>query len=142
MSPIVLLNLGLLGLASTLALWRGGLWERTVSGLLVAAFGVTALASFDYVSPPWTAIFVDCVVFLVLLYACLRSRRRWIIFAAAFQFLVLATHYVFVNNDNLMQWAYVSAYYIWNISLIISLCLGTILEGRQRLLSSDERRDQ
>lgn len=141
MSPIAYANLVLLLCAVLLALWRGELWERAISGLLIAVFALTVIVSFDFVTPPWVAIAADCVVFLVLLYACLRSQRRWIIFAASFQFLVLATHYVFVNNDELMQWAYVSAYYVWNIGLIISLCLGTVLEGRRPNKSSDERRD-
>lgn len=141
MPPIILASLLFLVLASLLAFMRGGWWEKTVAVVLLVAWGLSSALPFDKVNPPWEVIAVDTGVFLVLLYACLRSTRRWLVFAAAFQFLVLATHYVFVRNQELMQWAYVSAYYVWNIGLIASLCLGAVVGG-SRNKQGIERRDQ
>ena len=142
MPPIILATLLFLLLASLLAFLRGGWWERAIAVVLLVAWGLSSILPFDKVNPPWEVIAVDTAVFLILLYACLRSTRKWLIFAAAFQFLVLATHYVFVRNHDLMQWAYVSAYYVWNIGLIASLCLGAIVGGSRDKQASDERRDQ
>ena len=142
MPLIVLITFGLLFAGLVLAFWRGGCWERVIACALALVALITSLLPFDGVNPPWVAISLDCLIFLMLLYACLRSTRRWIIFAAAFQFLVLATHYVFVQNQALMQWAYVSAYYVWNIGLFVSLCLGSVTGRGSRVMSSDERRDQ
>jgi len=64
----------------------------------------------------------------------LHSGRRWTQVAAGFQVLVLATHYVFATNSALDQWAYVSAYYVWNIALIASLLAGVLWRRRQPAL--------
>lgn len=142
MPLIVLVTYGLLLTALVLALWRGAYWERAIVCTLIMQTLITSLVPFNGVDPPWVAIGLDTTLFLLLLYACLRSAKRWIIFAAAFQFLILATHYVFVHNHDLMQWAYVSAYYVWNIGLIASLCFGSATGRGSRSTGSDERRDQ
>lgn len=135
MSPISVFALVYLLAATALAYWRGHAWERSVAAWLCAAWAVSAVTPFDGVHPPWGAIAADAVVFLLLFYACLRSNRRWILFAAAFQFLILATHYVFASNAQLMQWAYVSAYYVWNIALITALGAGAIWSRKDALNS-------
>nr|WP_314188010.1 hypothetical protein [uncultured Brevundimonas sp.] len=133
MSPIPYLTLAYLLAATWLALLRGGAWEKTISLALVGGWIVSALTPFDMVHPPWGAIVADTAVFLLLMYACLRSRRRWLVFAASFQFLILATHYGFATNLGLMQWAYVSAYYTWNIALITALLVGSIWREKKSL---------
>jgi hypothetical protein len=130
MSPISLFTLVFLLVTVGAALWRGGLWERAVALALTAAWVVSALTPFDGVNLPWGAVLADGCVFLLLLYACLRSSRRWLLFAAAFQFLILATHYVFAMRTSLMQWAYVSAYYVWNVALIMALLVGSVWKSR------------
>jgi uncharacterized membrane protein len=71
-------------------------------------------------------------VFLLLLYGVVSSGRRWLIAAAGFQFLVLATHYAFASNLQLEQWGYISAYYVWNIGVIGSLMIGSLTRRRSR----------
>jgi len=140
MPLIVIFTYGLLLTALVLAFWRGGYWERLIASVFALSSLVTSLVPFNGVNPPWAAISLDSLVFGILLYGCLRSRHRWIIFAAAFQFLILATHYVFVRNHGLMQWAYVSAYYVWNIGFIVSLCLGSVTGKDSRLIGSDDEK--
>jgi len=125
-SPFYFLVLASLALTALASLWRGGPWERATATLLIIAWIGTSLAPFDFVNPPWIAIAIDAAVFLFLLYAAVYSDRRWTLAAAAFQFLILATHYVFVQDKRLEQWAYVSAYYVWNLALILSLAVGVV----------------
>ncbi|WAC61238.1 hypothetical protein [Brevundimonas sp. SL130] len=134
MSPIYLFTLSLLLLAAALAFWRGGRWEKAAAVVLGLAWAVTALSPFDHRNAPWVAIAADGAVFLFLLYAVLQSGRRWTQVAAGFQVLVLATHYVFAINTALEQWAYVSAYYVWNIALIASLLGGVLWRPREATL--------
>lgn len=131
MSPIYLITLGFLIVVTTLAIWRGGRWERAVASVLVLAWLLTALGPFDRRQIPWAAAVSDGMVFLFLLYAALRSGRRWTQPAAGFQLLILATHYAFASNRALEQWAYVSAYYVWNIAVIAALLAGVIWRARQ-----------
>lgn len=135
MSPIYLFTLVLLAATGLLTFWRGGAWERTMAVALAIAWIISDLAPFDYRTPPWAAIGADAAVFMWVLYGLLRSGRRWMSAAAAFQFLVLATHFVFATRADLEQWAYVSAYYVWTIGVIASLCAGAL----QRPRASSER---
>lgn len=134
MSPIYFFTLCLLGLAGCLAFVRGGRWERSTWIVLAVAWAFSAVLPFDYKSPSWGAIGADVFVFLFLLYGGLHTKRLWLPVAAGFQFGILATHYVFVTNLGLRQWAYVSAYYVWNIGLIITLCLASLVNNRKQPL--------
>lgn len=129
MSPFYLIVLGSLLMTGLASLWRGGSWERGVAMLLIAEWFASSLAPFDFIHPPWIVIAVDAAVFLGLLYASLYSGRPWTLSAAAFQFLILATHLVFAQDVRLEQWAYVSAYYVWNLGVILSLAAGVLRRG-------------
>lgn len=137
MSFFYIIVLGSLILASLGSLLRGGAWERGTAGLLIVAWIGSSLAPFDWVHPPWIAIAIDGVVFLLLFYAALYSGRRWTLAAAAFQFLILATHFVFARDRLLEQWAYVSAYYVWNLGVILSLGAGVIWRQRPLTMITD-----
>lgn len=134
MSPIYLFTLVSLCAAAVLALLRGGPWERGTVVALVGAWGVSALTPFDHRNPAWGAVGSDILVFLFLMYGAVHTRRRWIPVGAGFQFLVLANHYIFATDARLEQWAYVSAYYVWNIGLICALCVGSLLNDRKHSL--------
>jgi len=134
MSPIYAFTLSLLVLAGLLALARGGGWERSTAAVLALSWFLSWLTPFDFKTPPWPAIIADGCVFLFLLYATLRSRRLWLPIAAGFQFLILATHYVFIHRLDLDNWAYVSAYYVWNIGVIGTLCAASLLRPRKARL--------
>ena len=134
MSPIYIFTLSLLVLAGLLALVRGDGWQRSTAAALALSWAITALTPFDFKTPPWPAIISDGCVFLFLLYGALQSRRLWMPIAASFQFLILATHYVFIDRLDLDNWAYVSAYYVWNIGVIGTLCAASLLGRRKARL--------
>lgn len=131
MSPIYAVSLGILIAAAALALWRGGPWERTTAVVLVLNWIGTALASFDLINPPWFAISLDGVTMLFLLYLALYSKRRWTVWAAAFQFLLMANHLAFVRGPELKQWAYVTAYYVWGDAVMLALIAGILWRARE-----------
>lgn len=130
MSPIFLFTIILLIVATGLAIIRGGSWERAVAFAIIVGGVISAVAPFDHRSPPWFAIGADAGVFLLILYGVVSNGRRWLVAAAGFQFLVLATHYAFVSNLRLEQWAYISAYYVWSIGVIGSLIVGSLARRR------------
>lgn len=132
MSPIYLFTLALLCAAALLALFKGGPWERGAAIALALAWAVSELAPFDYRNLSWGAMAADILVFLFLLYGAVQTRSLWLPVAAGFQLLVLATHYAFATNERLEQWAYISAYYVWNICLIGTLCAASLLKRHKR----------
>lgn len=137
MSPIYAVSLALLVVAVLLALWRGGRWERATAAVLALNWIGTALSPFDRVQPPWAAIALDGVTLLFLLYLALFSGRRWTLWAAAFQFLLMANHLAFVRLRELEQWAYVSAYYVWGDAVLSALIVGALWRTRAPASGAD-----
>lgn len=131
MSPIYAISLALLIVSAALAFWRGGNWERATAAVLVLTWIGTALAPFDLTKPPWIAIGLDGGTMLFLLYLALYSKRGWTIWAAAFQFLLMANHLAFVRFHELEQWAYVTAYYVWGDAVLLMLITGVLRPARR-----------
>ena len=131
MSPIYAVSLALLIIAVALAVWRGGRWERATAAVLVLTWAGTALAPFEPTKPPWVAIALDGGTLLFLLYLALYSRRRWALWATAFQFLLMANHLAFVRFHELEQWAYVTAYYVWGDAVLLALIAGALWRERK-----------
>ena len=130
MSPIYAVSLVLLVVSAAVALWRGGRWERATAAALVLTWIGTALAPFNRTEPPWVAIGLDGATMLLLMYLALYSKRRWTVWATAFQFLLMANHLAFVRFHELEQWAYVSAYYVWGDAVLLSLIVGVLWPAR------------
>lgn len=130
MSPIYAVSLALLIVSAALALWRGGGWERATAAVLVLVWIGTTLWPFDSLNPAWVPIGLDGATLLFLLYMALYSKRQWTIWATAFQFLLMANHLAFVRFHELEQWAYVTAYYVWGDSVVLSLIAGVIWRAR------------
>lgn len=139
MSPIYAISLALLILSAVLALWRGGVGERATATVLVLTWIGTALAPFEVTEPPWVAIGFDTATMLFLLYLALYSRRRWAVWATAFQFLLLANHLAFVRFHQLEQWAYVTAYYVWGDAVLLSLIAGVLWRARDVTATATEK---
>ncbi|MBU3971537.1 MAG: hypothetical protein KKE42_08930 [Alphaproteobacteria bacterium] len=137
MSPIYAVSLALLIVSAAVALWRGGPWERTTAAVLVLTWIGTALAPFDPARPPWVAIALDGATLLLLLYLALYSKRRWTVWATAFQFLLMANHLAFVRFHELEQWAYVTAYYVWGDAVLLCLIAGALWRPRRAASAID-----
>ncbi len=120
----------LMAVTCVAAIFRGGAPERWTAAALALAWLGSLLAPFDFSSPPWAVIGIDAGLFLVLLYWAAFSKKSWPIWAAAFQFLILATHAAFARNIGLDQWGYVSAYYVWSIAVVVCLLIGVIRARR------------
>ncbi len=137
MSPIYAVSLVLLLVSATLALWRGGRWERATAAVLVLTWIGTALVPFRATEPPWVAIGLDGATMVFLLYLALYSKRRWTVWATAFQFLLMANHLAFVRFHELEQWAYVTAYYVWGDAVLLSLIAGILRPERRSALAAE-----
>ncbi|MBA3050036.1 hypothetical protein [Brevundimonas sp.] len=137
MSPIYAVSLALLIVSAAVALWRGVPWERTTAAVLVLTWIGTALAPFDPARPPWVAIALDGATLLLLLYLALYSKRRWTVWATAFQFLLMANHLAFVRFHELEQWAYVTAYYVWGDAVLLCLIAGALWRPRRAASAID-----
>ncbi|MBW8304976.1 MAG: hypothetical protein K0M78_13830 [Brevundimonas sp.] len=120
-----------LGFTVLLALFRGGRLEKEVAVVVAVAWLASALAPLNgRVGPAWVLIGIDIALLLYLLYRAAFSRRWWPIFAAAFQLLIVATHFTFAARLQLEQWAYFTAYYLWSWGVLVCLAAGALTTPR------------
>lgn len=141
MSPIYVVSQTLLVLVAALAFWRGRGWEKATAVVLLLNWLGTELGpDFNEVNPPWFGIGLDGAVALFLIYVALFSGRRWALWAAAFQLLLMANHLAFIRYHLLDQWPYITAYYIWGDLLLLALAVG-VLTRKHRVNTSASPRD-
>lgn len=117
---------------SAFALWRGGGVERLVAVANLAAWIATMavqdrLAWIDpltWVDPQWGVLAVDGVFALVLLYLAMTRSQSWLLFAAAFQILGVATHLAMLADDGFRAKAYLAGLIIWSYLVLAALAVG------------------
>lgn len=126
MSPFYIFSSTFLVVVAALAFWRGRIWERSTAAVLLAIWGLTELSHFNGIDPPWLIITYDGAGCLFLLYAAIFSGRRWTLWAAAGQVLLMANHLAFVRYNLIGQWAYVSAYMTWGNLVVLALAIGVL----------------
>ena len=73
----------------------------------------------------------DTLLLLVLLGVVLTSRRTWVLWAAAIFLLTVLTHTAMLLDTRFGQWTYISALYVWDYGLIVTLAVGVAIEGRR-----------
>ena len=128
---------------STYAWWRGGWVERVVAVANVLAWVATAALQnrTNWVDPQWSVFAVDVLFLGVLLALVVRSDRDWIMPAAAFQLLAVATHAAIVADSGVRARAYLTALTVWSYLVLVSLAVGAYRHGRRRAPRPGLRRD-
>lgn len=126
MSPLFIFSQTLLVIVAALAFWRGRVWEKATAAVLVGNWAATELAHFNRIDPPWLIITFDGLVCLFLFYLAVFSGRKWTLWAAAGQILLMANHLAFIRFHAIQQWAYVSAYMIWGDLVLVALAIGVL----------------
>ena len=119
---------------SGFAFWRGGRPERLVAAVNIAAWLASPLVEDhrNWLDPQWGILGVDILFLAVLLWLALRTDRRWLLFAAAFQLLGVVTHGAMMADRTVGGWAYITAGVIWSYLVLTSLAVGTWFQWRRR----------
>jgi hypothetical protein len=120
-----------LALAAALAFVRGGRLEKEIAVVVTVAWLASALAPLNgRTGPAWVLISIDIALLLYLLYRAAFSGRWWPMVAAAFQLLIVATHFTFAARIELEQWAYFTVYYLWSWGVLAALAIGALTTPR------------
>lgn len=132
---------GLLLLAATFAILRGGAPERIVGVALLVAFAATVgmqqpLAS-RFVSIEWGILVADIVLLIILLIVALHADRFWTLWLVAFQILGTGGHLVRGLDHGIAPVAYAILLASWSYPMVLLLVIGTARHARRRRAGRD-----
>ena len=118
-------------LTAVLSVWRGRWPERTVAfGMIVSSIATAALQNtHDWSAPQWADLGDDVLYLLLLLWVALRSDRRWPLFAAAFQLVLVCVYGAELADVRIGARAPFLAGAIWSFLILIAVLVGLWLEG-------------
>lgn len=116
--------------ASLFAVWLGRVPERVVGVAVFVAWIATGLVhSLDWTKPQYGIAAVDVGLMALLAFLAIRTSRRWLIFAAAFQLLSIGAHVGMAIDVSIRSYAYQTAMAIWGYAVLLALVLGTLFEA-------------
>lgn len=131
-------------LVALLALWCGDRWTRAISIWQVIWlanwwFGLTLCHGWQCLGPTphwvvrWLWLAWDLITLAICLAGVWRVQRYWILCAASFTLLLLASRALGTFLPGVSQWAYLSADLVWFFGLSASVLVGLWPEARMRL---------
>ena len=131
MARAEILGLALMPMACGFALWRGrGPERRAAVAIAVAWVGSVAVDVDGWHGVQWGIMAIDMVLLAYLAALTVVSRRTWLLFATAFQLLIVATHFAFVFDSAVGNPGFFSAYYLWSWLELACLAWGAAVAPR------------
>jgi hypothetical protein len=116
-----------------LAAFRGGRDERlAATALALAAVLSPMVLSHGFAGPEAGILLVDAALFAALSAIAMRSKAFWPIWAAGFQLCALAGHLAASHSPKMLPATYADTLAIWSYAVMVTLALGTIVEGQER----------
>lgn len=114
------------------AFWRGGRPERIVAAVAIIAWIAAWVVQnkHDWVSTQWGSLVVDSLLLAVLVGLALRTDRRWLLFAAAFQLISVVIYIARMVDPRVGALAPYRGGVIWSYAVLVSLAVGTWLHWR------------
>lgn len=122
--PVWVWPTALLGVCA-LAVWRGRDEERLGAASVLAGWALTLMVfKSRSEDTQWAVLAIDAVLFAILMWIAFRTRRYWPLFAAAFQLLLVVTHFARALDSGVSGWAYLTAGLVWSYLMLISVGYG------------------
>lgn len=104
------------------AVWRGRDSERLAATGVLAGWALSMVVARSRSNDTQWGIFaVDALLLLLFLWLALRSRRFWPLFVAAFQLLMVLTHFASILDAGVSGWAYLTANLIWSYMVVLTI---------------------
>ncbi|HYC75551.1 hypothetical protein [Brevundimonas sp.] len=88
--------------------------------------------SSDLSIPQWGLMAMDIVLLVVFLGLAFHSRRAWLVWASAFQALIVTVHILVAANLRPPSDAFAAAYNMSNYGLLIAMAVGTFWAWQER----------
>lgn len=120
------------------AFWKGDEPERmgTAGYALVFLGGLVVPGSDDLGAPQWGLMAMDFVLLAVFMGLTFHSRRAWLVWASAFQALIVTVHVLVAANLRPPSDAFATAYNMSNYGLLIAMAVGTFWAWQERRVAA------
>lgn len=120
------------------AIIRGGTAERWSGFVVITAWLASPLVQVaDVHNPEWLVLVIDAVVATAFVLLLWRTKKLWLVVAAAFQLLTVASHTAMLIDLRITMNTYLMALGIWGVGVVGALLIGTILHLRAKRVSDD-----
>lgn len=128
------LVLGAAVLSAGFAFWKGDEPERLAAGAYALVFlGTLMIKDGRSLSiPQWGVMGMDIVLLAVLIGLALHSRRAWLVWASAFQALIVTGHLLVAANLKPPSDAFATVNNMSNYGLLIAMAVGTFWAWQER----------
>lgn len=124
------------------ALWKGDYWARFVAAVYITGWIATPFAQLrDPLSPEWGVMVIDVVVMAILIWASLRARRLWSVFAAACQMMVVASHIVSIIDLRIYIATVIMGLAMLAYGVLLALLVATFSAIRARRVAHERDLD-
>ena len=122
--------LGVLFLAVSVALWRGGRPERSAAVAVTAAsFASPLLQSGLFASPQYGILTVDVLLLGWLGLLALTAPRFWPMWATGFHLVGTITHVARMVDPTVVPPAYAIGQALWSYPVLAALTVGSLIEA-------------
>ena len=114
------------------ALLKGRAPERIAAGALIFNWvGCAAVQDRRLHHHAQPAIFaIDLAYDALLLWLLVTRERTWLVFAFAYQTLIVLTHLASAADPQIGQWDFFIAYYVWSYAVLAAVAYGALVESR------------
>ena len=124
------------------AMWKGDRWARFVAIVYLSGWIVTPFVIIrDPMSPEWGVMAIDIVVMVLLVWASLRARQLWSVFAAACQMMAVASHIVSIIDLRIYIATVILGLTVLSYGVLVALLVATLAAIRARRTAHDGNRD-
>jgi hypothetical protein len=109
------------------AMWKGDRWARFVAIVYLTGWILTPFATIrNMLTPEWKVMVIDTVVMVLLVWASLKARRLWTVFAAACQMMAVASHVVSIIDLRIYITTVVLGLTILSYGVLVALLAATV----------------
>ncbi|CAN7227342.1 hypothetical protein [Brevundimonas sp. LjRoot202] len=114
--------------------WKGDEPERLGCGAYALVFlgALMVPESYDLGVAQWSVMAMDGVLLAVFLGLFFHSRRAWLVWASAFQALIVTVHILVAANLRPHYGAFAAAYNMSNYAVLIAMAVGTFWAWQER----------
>ncbi|WP_108505332.1 MULTISPECIES: hypothetical protein [unclassified Caulobacter] len=127
------ISLGVATLVCGFAIWKGDRWTRFVGGIFLGGWILSPfVATTDSLQPEWGVMVIDVIALLLFIWASLKARKLWTVFAAACQMMAVASHIISIIDLRIYMATVIVGLALLSYGVLIALLFGTASAIRAR----------